>query len=62
MKRNKVNFYHWLINKLPKKIIYFCFIHVMVHGTTGKYASTKVPELTGMDALKRYVDDNKLED
>ena len=57
MKVYKLNFWYWLVKKLPKKIIYFCFMHVMAYATTGKYSSTIVPELTGMDAIKRYGDD-----
>ena len=57
MKVYELNFWYWLVKKLPKKIIYFCFMHVMAYATTGKYSSTIVPELTGMDAIKRYGDD-----
>lgn len=52
-----VKFWYWLVNLLPKKLIYFCFMKVMVHSTTGKYSHTVVPELAGMDAIKRYTHD-----
>ena len=49
--------WYWLVNRLPKTLVYFCFMRVMVHSTTGKYDTTIVPELSGMDAIKRYGDD-----
>ena len=53
----EVDFWYWVVSKLPKKVIYFSFLHVMVHASTGKYSDTIVPELTGMDAIKRYAKD-----
>ena len=53
----EVKFWFWLVRKLPKSVVYFCFMHVMAHSTEGKYSGTIVPELTGMDAVKRYLDD-----
>lgn len=60
MKTKEVKFWYWLVDKLPRKIIYFCFMHVMVYTTTGKYGNTIVPGLSGMDAIKRYGDDKKI--
>ena len=54
MKTKQVKVWYWLVNMLPTKMIYFCFMHVMAYSTTGKYGSTIVPELTGVDAIKRY--------
>ena len=56
----QVNFWYWVVSRLPKKMVYFCFMHVMAHATTGKYSSTVVPELTGMDAIDRYSLDKSL--
>ena len=53
-----VKLWYWLVERLPKTLVYFCFMHVMAHSTTGKYGNTVAPELTGMDAIKRYGDDN----
>jgi hypothetical protein len=47
----------WLVKRLPSKLLYYCFLQVMAHSTCGKYGSTIVPELTGMEALKRYEKD-----
>ena len=60
MNKTEMNFWYWLVSKLPVKVVYFCFMHVMAHATTGKYGSTIVPELSGMDAAKRYGDDNRI--
>jgi len=57
MKIREINFWYWLVKKLPAKLIYYCFIHVMAYSTTGKYGNTIVPELSGMEAVKRFGDD-----
>lgn len=41
----------WL---LPKKLVYFCAIRLMSNATVGKYSNQEVPELTVIDALKRW--------
>jgi len=60
MSVRETNFWFWLVSKLPKRLIYFCFMHVMAHSTTGKYGNTIVPELTGMDAIERYGNDAEI--
>lgn len=57
MGRREVLFYHWLARRLPRKIVYFCGMNIMCHATSGKYENTVVPELTGMDALRRFEKD-----
>lgn len=57
MKAKEENFWYWLVKFLPVKLVYFCFMHVMAYSTAGKYGNTVIPELTGMDAIKRYGDD-----
>ena len=57
MKVREMNFWYRLVRLLPKKLVYFCFIHVTAYATTGKYSNTVVPELSCMDAIKRYTDD-----
>ena len=58
MKEYELDFWYWLVKYLiPNKVKYFCFMHIMAYATTGKYGDTVVPELTGMDAIKRYGDD-----
>ena len=57
IKNNEVNFWYWLSDKLPKKLVYFSFLQVMAHSTTGQYGNTVVPELSGLDAIERYNND-----
>lgn len=57
MKAKEVKRWYWIVNLLPKKLIYFCFLHVMAYATAGKYSGTIIPELAGMEAIKRYGDD-----
>ncbi len=40
--------------KLPKRVVYWAAIRLMAYATCGKYGDTVVPELTGMEALKRW--------
>ncbi len=61
MKRMEVNLWYWLVDRLPKKLVYFCFMKVMVYATTGKYGTTEVPKLTGMEAVKRYGEGYKID-
>ena len=50
-------FWFWLARRLPKSMLYFCFMQVMALVTTGKHGNTVVPDLTGMEAIKRFADD-----
>ena len=54
------DFMIWICQKLPKTLVYFCANQLVAFGTTGKYSNTLVPELSAMDALKRYHKDNKI--
>lgn len=47
-------FWPWLANRLPRRLVSACFIRVMAYATTGKYGNTVVPDLRGMEALKRW--------
>jgi hypothetical protein len=61
MNKKELNFWYWLVGKLPKKILYFSFMTVMVHGTTGEHGDTDTSKLTGMDAVKRFANDYDIE-
>jgi hypothetical protein len=39
---------------LPKWLVYWCAIRLIAHATQGPHSNTIVPELTAMDALKRW--------
>ncbi len=43
-----------IANLLPRKIVYWCAIRLIAKATTGKHSTQIVPELTAMDALKRW--------
>jgi len=53
----EINFWYFIVSLLPKKLIYFCTLHLIAYCTTDEYSSTIVPDLTAMDAVKRYSDD-----
>ena len=44
----------WLAFKLPKQLVYWSAIRVLAHATCGAYSATVVPELTAMEALRRW--------
>ncbi len=56
----KDNFMLWITKWIPNRIKYWCAIHVGASATTGEYGSTVVPDLTFMDAIKRFGDDKCL--
>ena len=39
---------------MPKSFIYFAAVRLIAYCTTGKYSSQIVPNLSAMDALKRW--------
>lgn len=44
----------WIAWKLPHWLVKWAAVRLMAHATTGVYGSTIVPELTAVDALKRW--------
>ncbi len=52
-----IRFYYWLIKKMPKMLQYLTSIDLIAKSTTGKHGRTIVPELTAMDAIKRFAQD-----
>ena len=44
----------WLAWHLPRYLVMWCYVRVVAHATTGSFSSTIVPELSAMDALKRW--------
>ena len=40
----------------PRRIVSWCAIRVAANATTGKYSGQVVPDLTAMDAVKRWDD------
>jgi hypothetical protein len=44
----------FIANRLPIKVVYYTAIRLGVYATCGKYGTQIVPELTFMDALRRW--------
>jgi hypothetical protein len=47
-------FWTFLAWKLPKKLAYWAYIRVGVHGTQGPYSNQVVPELLMVEGLERW--------
>ncbi len=41
----------WL---LPRKLVMWAALRLVAHATQGEYGNTIVPELSAMDAIKRW--------
>lgn len=39
---------------LPRRLAYWCAIRLGAHATQGRWSNQNVPDLTFMDALKRW--------
>lgn len=44
----------WLADAVPAKLAYWCAIRVFSSACTGKYAGTRVSELTALEAGTRF--------
>ena len=44
----------WVARQLPKWLVKWAAVRLIAHATTGEYSPTVVPQLTAMDALKRW--------
>ena len=40
--------------RLPRKLVYFATVRLIAHATTGPYSQQVVPELSAIDALRRW--------
>jgi len=49
-------FWHFVARHCPRPLIYWCAIVLGANATQGEYGHQIVPELTFMDALKRWPD------
>ena len=54
IKKFSEQFLTWFVWHLPKVVIKWAAIRLIAHATTGKYETTIVPDLTAMDALRRW--------
>ena len=53
-----LRFTKWLAWKLPRSVVRWCTIRLLANATQGKYSNQAVPELSVIDALKRWDDGN----
>jgi len=44
----------WLVWRLPRKIVMWSTVRVIANATTGEYRNQIVPDLTALEALKRW--------
>jgi hypothetical protein len=47
-------FWCWLAWRLPRSLVYWASIRLMVHATAGAHADQVVPDLLAMTALERW--------
>ncbi len=58
MKKVEIKILFYIVrNFVPKKLMYFVYLQIISHVTTGKYSDTDVTKLSCMDAIKRFSDD-----
>jgi hypothetical protein len=57
MNEKMKRFCEWLSWKLPRHLVYFAAIRLIVNATTGKYSWESTPGVTAIDALKRWEDE-----
>ena len=50
----KENMAFKIADMLPRWLVYYASIRLMVHATTGKYGHEETPAILGVDALKRW--------
>lgn len=51
MRERAARFIAWL---LPRRVAYWAFLRVAAHATVGPYSTQVVPDLTCIDALRRW--------
>tara|TARA_R110000782_G_scaffold70244_1_gene141131 strand:+ start:202 stop:411 length:210 start_codon:yes stop_codon:yes gene_type:complete len=60
IKRNQEKVVIWIAWHLPKSVAMWACYRVLAYSTTGKYETTIAPEITAMEAIDRYMKDNRL--
>lgn len=58
--RTRDNFARNAAKLIPKRIKMWAYIDIVAHATTGKYGNTVVPDVTAMEVLKRFTDDEEI--
>lgn len=60
MNTREVNIWFWTVRRLPKKLVYFCAVHVLAYATTHEFSNQEVSTVPGMAANKSYADAHKI--
>lgn len=55
-KKIKESIMIWIAWHLPDELVKWCTVRVIANATQGKYSNRVVPELSALDALKRWND------
>lgn len=54
MSLREVKFWYWLVDRLPKKLVYFCMMKIWAHATTKVYTDKGPDEVTWSMACKAW--------
>jgi hypothetical protein len=46
--------WQWIAWRLPRRLVMWAAVRLIIHATAGEYSAQVVPELTAMDALRRW--------
>jgi hypothetical protein len=59
MNRFTIDMWYYIVRLLPKRAVYFSYIYVLSHSTTGKYENEDTDEfnITAINALERWYND-----
>jgi hypothetical protein len=61
MTGREIGMWYWLVDKLPNKLVYFCFMKVWNLATTGEHENTLADKITCGAAITRFSTKNKIE-
>jgi len=50
----KEKWWTWIVWRLPRNLVYWCAIRLIAHASKGEWSAEHVPDITAMDALKRW--------
>lgn len=54
MSHREVKFWYWVVDLLPRKLVYFCVMKCWVHATTQVYRDKMPDEVTWSMAVKAW--------
>lgn len=54
-----VNVWHWLAYRLPRELVYWVGIRLLIHAVSGKWSDEDASELTAWEVLDRWDERNE---